>query len=289
MKCYTFSDQFENNFSFIVEKGELNDFFPIHTHNYTELIVVLNGHGFHKSLNGRQELQRGSVVIVPPPMAHEMEEMKHLEMYVLKFDLHSLPFIHDIFKNDPGFRSLFLQMPISQLDIEPISPFLLNEQQLLHIISLMNVMFLEFSASKPGYTTVIQTHLLALAAYLSRCFHPKQTSVSMQMERLLCTVTYMEDHICQKIHIQELADLVYLSTRQYGRIFREVYGISPSAYLAELRLNRACQLMANPDIPLNAIWEMCGFSDNAFFYRCFRHRFDITPKEYRIKLLDSII
>lgn len=288
MKHYDMNGQTEKTFPFLAETGEMNDRFPVHTHSYTEVIIVSGGHGFHTCVNGRHKVQRGSVLVIPPPMAHELDSMEHLQVYVLKFDLNHFLLLTETLKNTPGFRSLFLRFAVSRSEAGAAHPLQLTESQLLHVISLLDVIFQEFSASDSGAKTVIQTHLLALAAYLSRCYQPEATPVSIQMERILCTVSYMEEHLTEKIHIQELADLVYLSSRQYGRIFHEVYGRSPSSYLTELRFNRACQLMADRTIPLGAIWEQCGFSDNAFFYRCFRRRFGITPKEYRRKLMNTL-
>ncbi len=86
----------------------------------------------------------------------------------------------------------------------------------------------------------------------------------------------MEENLQNPIRISELSNLTYLSPRQYDRIFQNVYGLSPSAYLAELRLTRACQLMTDRNITGN-LWTQCGFMDNAYFYRCFKKRFGITP------------
>ena len=102
------------------------------------------------------------------------------------------------------------------------------------------------------------------------------------------TISYMEDHLHQSIRMKELADLVFLSTRQYDRIFKEVYGVCPSDYLSELRLNRACQLIASGKYPLGQLWELCGFTDTPFFYRKFKARFGMTPKQYQTKLLSSM-
>lgn len=288
MKHYNMNSQAEKNFPFLVEKAEMHDRFPVHTHSYTEVILVLSGYGFHTSMDGRCEVRRGSVLVIPPPMAHELDSMEHLQVYVLKFDLNRFLLLTETLKNTPGFRSLFLRFAVSRSEAEPSHPLLLTESQLLHAISLIEVISEEFSASKPGSQTVIHTHLLALAAYLSRCYQPEATPVSIQMERILRTVSYMEEHLTEKIHMQQLADLVFLSARQYGRIFHAVYGRSPSSYLSELRFNKACQLMADREIPLGDIWEKCGFSDNAFFYRRFKRRFGVTPKEYRRNLLNTM-
>ncbi|MGI5893686.1 MAG: helix-turn-helix domain-containing protein [Candidatus Merdivicinus sp.] len=288
MRQYDISGQSDDTFPFLAESGEMNGSFPEHTHSYTELIIILDGSGYHISANGRYSLQRGTVITVPPPIAHQMEEMDHLKIYVLKFDLNGLLSFDYELKNDPGFRSLFIQFPITVSNRESARPLLLSELQLQHVISLSQVMLQECSARKPGYKPIIRTHLLALTAYLARCFLPDRNPISHRMERIIQTVTYMEENLQHPIRVPELADQVYLSTRQYDRIFREVYGMSPSAYLAEMRLNRACQLMTDRSISLGDISEQCGFSDIAFFYRCFRKRFDMTPKQYRSHLLTSI-
>lgn len=288
MKTYEKIEHTDDSFPFLISHGEMNGLFPEHSHGYTEMHVILSGTGYHCSENGRYALERGAVMTVPPPLSHQMEEMVHLEHYVLKFDLNRLIAFDYELKNDPGFRSLFVQFPTTLSKRDSACPFLLKETQLQHVISLMTVMLEENSQRQPGYQVIIRTHLLALTAYLSRCFLPDQNKMSLRMERIIATVNYMEENLRRPIRVGELAELVYLSPRQYDRIFQKVYGMSPAAYLAELRLNRACQLMIDPRLPIREIGEQCGFSDNAFFYRCFKKRFGIPPKQYRDHLLDSI-
>ena len=288
MKTYDIVDSPDTSFPFVVELGKLEGLFPEHTHNYTELIVTFKGTGWQRSGGSRFPLKRGTVVTVPPPLAHQMEEMVDLTMYVLKFDLNRLiSFQYDL-KNDPGFRSLFIQCPPALYKGNSVPPLQLDEAQLHHVVGLMKVMDQEFQEQRPGYQVIIRTHLLALTAYLSRCFLPQRTSLSLRMEKIIPTVVYMEENLHRTIRIQELAGLVYLSPRQYDRVFKEVYGVSPSHYLAQLRLNRACQLMADASFPLGEIWERCGFTDNPFFYRQFKKEFGITPKQYRARLLSSM-
>ena len=288
MKTYDIVDSPDNNFPFVAERGILQGLFPEHTHNYTELLVAMSGTGYQRSGNEYCRVTRGTVLTVPPPLAHQMEDMVDLELFVLKFDLNRLiSFQYDL-QNDPGFRSLFIQCPPALYKGNTVPPLQLNEKQLLHVLGLMEVMYQEFKEQKSGYQVIIRTHLLALTAYLSRCFLPEHTPISQRMEKIIPTVVYMEENLHRNIRIQELAGMIYLSPRQYDRVFKEIYGVSPSRYLAELRLNRACQLMADRNCILGEIWEQCGFTDNPFFYRQFKKRFGVTPKQYRAWLLSSI-
>lgn len=288
MKIYNISQQTNEDFPFSVEQVEMNGIFPEHAHSYTELIVILDGSGFHTSSNGRYLLQKGSVITVPPPLAHQMEDMIHLNLYVLKFDLSKLISLDYELKNDPGFRSLFIQFPLTNSHAEMVPPLVLTDSQLQHVSSLIQVMLQESIHKKPGYKTIIRTHLFALTAFLSRCFLPEQTVRSLHMNQIMPTVNYMEEHLKETIRIPFLADLVCLSPRQYDRIFQMVYGIPPSTYLSELRLNRSCQMMSTQTLSFREISEQCGFKDVPFFYRCFKKRYGITPKQYRSYLIQSI-
>ncbi len=288
MRVYDITARPDDSFPFSAETSCMNGFFPDHAHNYTELIVVLGGTGWHCSENERCRLEAGAVVTVPPPLTHRIEDMDNLKIYVLKFDLNGLMACDYDLKNDPGFRSLFVQCPPALRHQAPGEPLMLDADQLAHVTDLIGVMTQEFRERKPGYKVIIRTHLLALTAYLSRCFLPSQNSLSLQMEKILPTVTYMEENLHRSIRVPELAEQVFLSTRQYDRIFKEVYGTSPNTYLTQLRLYRACQLMAARSCPLGEIWEKCGFTDNPFFYKKFKAFFGITPREYQQWLVPSI-
>lgn len=288
MKTYDIYARPDDSFPFAAEYGVMQDDFPKHTHTYTELIVILEGSGQHLSDYGTFAMKPGTVLTVPPPIVHEMKNMQSLRLYVLKFDLTQLIAYDYDLKNDPAFRSLFIHCPVTPQTMGLISPLVLETRQLEHVVRLCDVIFQEFQERKSGYKVMIRTHLLALTAYLSRCFLPEETVLSAQMQKILPSISYMEDHLDQSIRMKELADLVFLSTRQYDRIFKEVYGVCPSKYLTELRLNRACQLIASGKYPLGQLWELCGFTDTPFFYRKFKARFGMTPKQYQNQLFSSL-
>lgn len=64
-------------------------------------------------------------------------------------------------------------------------------------------------------------------------------------------------------------------------LFKAEFGISPSKYITELRMNMAKKLMqSNPDILLKDIAEMVGFTDVFYFSRVFKLYEGISPSLY---------
>lgn len=78
-------------------------------------------------------------------------------------------------------------------------------------------------------------------------------------------------------------DLVRAAGRsrfQVYRLFREQYGLSPSAYLRQLRLRAARRALAAGEPP-GHVAAATGFADQAHLTRWFRRTYGITPATYQ--------
>jgi transcriptional regulator GlxA family with amidase domain len=81
--------------------------------------------------------------------------------------------------------------------------------------------------------------------------------------------------------LTELAEAVGMDRFRLSRTFRKYVGMSVRAYVRELRLKRACELLAMSRSSITTTSFECGFYDLPHFDRAFRGRFGITPTEYR--------
>ncbi len=62
----------------------------------------------------------------------------------------------------------------------------------------------------------------------------------------------------------------------------EVTGLTPNEYLRNARLKKAIELMKNNDrITVSEIAYQTGFSDPAYFSRCFKNIYGMTPSQYK--------
>lgn len=67
----------------------------------------------------------------------------------------------------------------------------------------------------------------------------------------------------------------------FGRLFRAVTGVSPKAYLIEIRLRNARQLLAESNLKIEAIAAQLGYRNVYFFSRQFTQKTGWTPSAYR--------
>jgi len=64
-------------------------------------------------------------------------------------------------------------------------------------------------------------------------------------------------------------------------LFRRETGQTPMKMLARIRLDRACDLVANTQMKIGEIGEACGFSTPSFFISEYKKRFVLTPSAHR--------
>lgn len=91
---------------------------------------------------------------------------------------------------------------------------------------------------------------------------------------------YLEGHFAHAVPLQRLAAECGLSPFHLLRVFRNALGLTPHAYLVQVRTHRARQMLLQGD-SLSTIAYRCGFSDQSHLTRTFKRIFGVTPGAYR--------
>jgi AraC-like DNA-binding protein/quercetin dioxygenase-like cupin family protein len=81
--------------------------------------------------------------------------------------------------------------------------------------------------------------------------------------------------------VQTLPHLAHKSPEHLARSFRKYLGTTPSEYLNALRLDWAAARLAGSSDKILAIALDAGFNEAGYFYRRFKERFGLPPKQYR--------
>ena len=78
-----------------------------------------------------------------------------------------------------------------------------------------------------------------------------------------------------------LRELAAVSGAHLARSMRTHYATSPTRFVTELRLERACVLLATTDLTVTAIAHRTGFASQSYFTRCFHRAHGLSPRAYR--------
>ncbi len=92
---------------------------------------------------------------------------------------------------------------------------------------------------------------------------------------------YLHEYFSAQFTIDELAQRVGMSSRNFTRRFRQATGERPLTYLHKLRINCAKQLL---ETDFKSVQEVCyevGYEDVPFFRNIFKRYTGFAPKEYR--------
>jgi len=85
-----------------------------------------------------------------------------------------------------------------------------------------------------------------------------------------------------KLRSVSVATELGTSVRTVQNLFAEL-GTTPTAAILERRLERAAdKLVADPRATITQVAFAHGFNDSAYFSRCFRKKFGVSPREWRL-------
>ncbi|MGK8485675.1 helix-turn-helix transcriptional regulator [Nocardia asiatica] len=89
------------------------------------------------------------------------------------------------------------------------------------------------------------------------------------------------------LNLDELAAAAGVSKYHFLRAFAAVYGLTPAAYLAERRIERAQDLLRATNLTVTEVCMLVGYSSLGSFSSKFRQLVGVTPSQYQAKFADG--
>ena len=123
-----------------------------------------------------------------------------------------------------------------------------------------------------AYVKYISQHIMVSAGFsaiiheITNKIDAGYADVDFDITALICSVGYTEDYVRSK--------------------FLQITGMTPVKYLTSVRMNNAKLMLGvfGKDTSVQEIAVRCGYFDAAYFSRCFKKLFGISPKQYRESL-----
>lgn len=258
--------------------------YPLHGHDFTELVVVRHGTALHEVGGHAFPLRRGDVLVIPLGQPHGYNEVRELGLTNIMFRAAELPLPHALFDRLPGYHALFNAEPLWRRQGHFHDHLHLEENRLILLLGLVDQLTQELRAAAPVREIMGTALLTQILVQLARWYQPHSAPQTRPPHLQGQLHAYLVAHLDQPLTLEYLAKQLHISPRTLQRHCRQLLGRTPLQYLTELRIAKACQLLQETDLPVATVGQKVGLPEANYFARTFRQYRGVSPREYRHRL-----
>lgn len=169
----------------------------------------------------------------------------------------------------------------SRWNIELEEYFLFNNQSLASATNnIMRIAMDDNSQKDIMADFALKELLIRLMQTQARSMVEK--NIAKNKSRIGFAVDYIRKNLHQKLSIESIAKLAYVSKSNFFKMFKDELGTSPNDFILQERINRAKELLASQNSIKETAYQT-GFSDTNYFTRVFKQLVGVTPKNYQDK------
>lgn len=251
---------------------------PWHFHPEYELILTLHCPGYRLVGDNITHLRRGDLVLVGARLPHIWQRDSHsgaAPAHIL------LAQFEEKFLGDACLK-LPAMAPIRQLLRRAAVGLQFTGRTRDRVDGLMHAMahttglrrLVLFLTALEAMATTREVHPIASAGFTAE-LNP------FNQERMATLLKFINDRIDQPIRLSEVARMANLSEGAFSRFFQRHTARTFPAFVNELRVGRACRLLAETEQSITDISMTCGFANLSNFNRQFLRLKRATPSEFR--------
>lgn len=270
-----------------VHRREPQGPFGVHTHDFSEIVVITGGRGVHVLDEEKWPVAAGDAFVLNAHEPHGYRDLDDLRLINIMFDSKDLDLRLFDLTSLSGYHALFTLEPAWRQRHQFRSRLHLNARNLDETVTLIDRLDNELSSQKSGYQFFAVSWFMQLIGHLSRCYEQAKNPDSKSLLRIAEAIIHIEQNYTQPLGLEELAEIAEMPKRSFLRDFRNAMGTSPISYLIQFRIRRAAELLRGTDRGITQIAFDVGFEDSNYFTRQFKKQQGVSPREYR-KLATSL-
>ena len=240
---------------------------PYHHHDWYELYYITEGSVMYRMKHNNYFIEQGGWIFISPKSNHKsIYSSANNTRYLFNF---SKDYINPILYPK-------IDQFIAHTSFSP-SPSVAS-----YLDNIVNRTYHEFQNPSDLSNELYKCYLFEIMVELLKDATGKPVQDNLDNNFIIeNTITYINKHFNEKINLQDLADINYITANYLSRLFKQVTGINLFEYIQTIRLNHAKTMLKSTTEPVSLIAQKCGFGDANYFSYCFKKIESVSPLRYR--------
>ncbi|GEM03129.1 AraC family transcriptional regulator [Halolactibacillus miurensis] len=233
-----------------------------HTHHFTELFYIVSGKGSFVLPTHEISVQKNDLIVINPNVEHTERSN---------------------FKDSLEYIALGIEgIAFTLTDNDPYGLFTYQDDQDDILYQLKKLLY-EVEKKDVRYEHVCQNiiEILIVKLLRSKKLSIEKSEAKQLSHAIALAKYYMTQNFHDPITLDILARISNINKYYLVHLFKEELGMTPIAYLNNLRINEAKHLLATTTMTVGEISHITGFSSQSFFTQAFKRETSMTPSSYR--------
>ena len=257
--------------------------YPIHNHNFFELILIKSGSGSHRLNDVEFEYHQGDVFLLTPEDHHDFKINTPTSFIYIKFT-------EQLFDEKEEWKDKLWQKRIRQVITMPNTipeSIVKDESDQQSLLALAEVMLKEFSVTSTLSRPLLLNLFSSIFIILLRNLAGKIASISKvkleERQKVSELLTYIRQNIGarEKLTQKQLSEEFSISQNYVSIYLRKHTGMRLQNLITETRLKTAERLIKQSSLPMSQIAEKVGFTDGSHMNKMFQKYRKVNPSDLR--------
>ena len=250
----------------------------LHSHDFLELVYVMEGGALQQLGTDTTMLSPGDFFILDFGAFHRYTDIQDFTIINCLF---APAYVDRMLGNAPSLSSLIERSRLgsSLQNTSPANRVYHDESGFIR--RLFEAMEKEYIQKAPGYQEIIRCHVIEILIYAARL--AASAGAAKMHPAAAAMAEYLHEHLLQPLSLPLLSAKLGYTPQYLSALFHSETGMSLSAYLQKIRVEKSCRLLQETKQTVSRIAQEVGYSDLKHFNAVFKRYIGISPREYRAK------
>lgn len=255
--------------------------FPEHKHNYIEMAYILQGEMIQKIKGKEIKLKKGEIIFLNQHITHEIKASSKEDIiinFIIKPEFFEY-ILNLIDKENIISKFLFSTIYGGSRKGEYICFYVGNIKNVQNIIEqVINEIINMSTLGKSKIKFLVGLLLIEL-------LNNPQSIVSYSEEnydiKLMMEILKYIDESYEEANLTKLCETLHQQDYKICKLIKKNTGLTFKELVQEKRIEKAIELLKSTDYAIEDIIRRVGYENDSYFYRIFKKKFGLSPKEYK--------